>query len=456
MAASNAWGLFLLTVLMGHGLVAVPQHFWRQANPKAQLEILYCNAVAIDEARLSTQLELRDLILESRLEVRNRATQTVDPDLEEAFKQLQMTLEESELLHCELTNGARGHETGQSCTGSRPVSVEEPTKVETLAEICHSLRSLAQEARRASCRWQMTVYKCLTLEDLEEQLYPSAVEASAQWEGSIFYGCCRQPAMRAIWWNFSLAWMKCLRTITMRFLAAFTAWLSGTILLSQVTIVSKPEELSFLPKLVRGWHGFWLNQVFVLVPLVYLLCTCYWSVFRMKIAGWYGLYPDHNTDTPSLLWCSAMLARLAPALSFQYLQLIQAKGTGYQAFMDQMFVVPVLGTSFNEAFPYAVALVSLANLLNLWPRVASMLQLEVLQIDSMPLTRSGASDEIREEGRRLIERERRKRSEDRNLLEMTDQNRLEEGRVSIPLRFQIQALIEDGTLPLDWNAASPP
>jgi len=32
-AASNAWGLLMSTVLMGYGLVAVPRHFWRLANP---------------------------------------------------------------------------------------------------------------------------------------------------------------------------------------------------------------------------------------------------------------------------------------------------------------------------------------------------------------------------------------------------------------------------------------
>ncbi|CAE7590591.1 lmbrd2, partial [Symbiodinium pilosum] len=40
-AASNAWGLFVLTVLMGFGLVAVPRHFWSLADPSALLQDLY-------------------------------------------------------------------------------------------------------------------------------------------------------------------------------------------------------------------------------------------------------------------------------------------------------------------------------------------------------------------------------------------------------------------------------
>ncbi|CAE8705929.1 unnamed protein product, partial [Polarella glacialis] len=105
-AASNAWGLLVSTVLMGYGLVAVPRHFWRLANPGQQLQNLYCAAVTMDEARLSTQFELQDVISEARAEIRSRSSQIWDPALERAFSILQMTLEECELMHLELSNGA--------------------------------------------------------------------------------------------------------------------------------------------------------------------------------------------------------------------------------------------------------------------------------------------------------------------------------------------------------------
>ncbi|CAE7333385.1 unnamed protein product, partial [Symbiodinium sp. KB8] len=51
------------------------------------------------------------------------------------------------------------------------------------------------------------------------------------------------------------------------------------------------------------------------------------------------------------------------------------------------------------------------------------------------------------------ERERRKRSEDRCLqLELNERH--DESRY-VPLRVQIARLIEQGTLPQDWNASSP-
>ena len=118
-AASNACGLLVSAVLMGYGLVTVPRHLWRTASPCDQLTTLHCVAVRMDEARLSTQFELKDVISEARAEVATRRMGSWDPQLEEAFAVLQATLEESEQLHCELTNGARVlRESGHgSCVG---------------------------------------------------------------------------------------------------------------------------------------------------------------------------------------------------------------------------------------------------------------------------------------------------------------------------------------------------
>lgn len=459
MAASNAWGLFLLTVLMGHGLVDVPRYLWRLANPAEQLKLYYRAAVAMDEARLSTQFELQDLIGEARTEVRSRSsTQLLDPMLEHAFEVLQATLEECELLHCELTNGARGiRDSGGSSCGSFPVTGEDASRLETLSEMCRALKSAASEARRAVCRWNGMVRCCLWLEDLEEQMYPTALELSASWEGSCWYCCCRKTGVRSLWRFLVLSWMKALRAPVLRFSSVVCGCLSIAIVVGQLTMFSEHGSMSPLALLFRSDSSFWFSQVSCMVPLSYMVCTAYWSVFRLKIAGWYGLYADNNTDASSLLWCTSTLARLAAPLCYHFLFLIRVQHTGFQEMMGQMDVVPVLGGSFNRVFPLAVGVICLSNLLNIYSKMVHVLRLQAFEVEgAAPLTTADAADDLQTEGRRLIERERRRRSEDRNLLEMSDRAAASDGTVFIPLRLQIQALIEDGTLPLDWNAASPP
>lgn len=227
--------------------------------------------------------------------------------------------------------------------------------------------------------------------------------------------------------------------------------LSIVIVLGQLTMFSDSWSLSLLSLLFKESHGFGMTQFFCMVPLGYMICTAYWSVFRLKISGWYGLYPNHNTDTASLLWCASVLARLAAPLCYHLLLLIRVEGTAFQEMMGQMNVVPVLGKSFNEVFPILIGVLCLCNLFNAYSRMVQLCGLDALEFEWAPPAGADSGD-LLTEGRRLIERERRRRSEDRSLLELHDQS--ENGRVSIPLRLQIAALIEDGTLPSDWNAHS--
>lgn len=448
-AASNAWGLLVSTVLMGYGLVAVPRHLWRLANPSDQLAQNYCVAVTMDEARLSTQFELQDVISEARTEIASRSTQMWDPMLERAFGILQQTLEECEQLHCELTNGARGpREAGQSCGGVARGG-EDASRLECLAQLHRALKQAGLEARRAACRWDELVRRCLLLEDLEEQMYPSAVELATSWQGSCARILCRWHLMRSCWHGMMLLWLGTLRPRVLRILGGLCGILSAVIVLGQLTMFSESWSLSLLSLLFRRGHGFGPTQVLCMLPLSYMVCTAYWSVFRLKVAGWYGLYSNHNTDTSSLLWCASILARLSAPLCYHFLLLIRVKGTAFQGMMGEMNVVPVLGQSFNEIFPILVGFLCLCNLLNVYSRLVQLCGLEALEFEWAPPSSSDTND-LLAEGRRLIERERRRRSEDRsNLLELQP---AESRRGFVPLRLQIVALIEDGTLPCDWNA----
>mmetsp|Transcript_100730 Transcript_100730/g.285507 ORF Transcript_100730/g.285507 Transcript_100730/m.285507 type:complete len:607 (-) Transcript_100730:114-1934(-) len=447
-AASNAWGLLVSTVLMGYGLVAVPRHFWRQANPGEQLRMMYSVAATMEKARLSTQYELHDMISEARTEILSRNIQNWDPAIEAAFNTLQATLEECEQLHCELTNGARGPReqgAGQGC-GSVPrggPGGEDATRIESLAQLHRALKQAGLEARRAACRWDGLVGTCLMLENLEEQKFPSEVEVATSWQGTFARMFCRCHSVRTCWRTATVLWLARLRSNFFRLAGILCGLLSFVIVLGQLTMFTNAWSFSVLSLLFQRSHGFGLTQVLCVVPLTYIVCAAYWSVFRLEIAGWYGLYPNHNTDTSSLLWCASIFARLAAPLCYHFLFLIRVKGTALQAMMGQMNVVPVLGQSFNEIIPVLTGLLCVCNLLNVYSRIIHFFGLESLEFEG---AQNSPADP--DEGRGLIERERRRRYEDRSLLELHERGE------TIPLRLQILQLIEDGTLPCDWNAHS--
>lgn len=470
-AASNAWGLLVSTVLMGYGLVAVPRHLWRLASPGEQLKALYCVVVRMDEARLSTQFELQDVISEGRAEVATRPMRQWDVELEAAFTSLQATLEETEQLHMELTNGARGprdHAPAFCSSGSSTLppsaerrlndrlTVDDAVRVEVLAQLHYALKQAGLEAQRASCRWDDLVRRCLFLEDLEEQCFPSALELANAWQAGASCPCwrtlCRTTVVRTFYHSLVHCWLRYVRARVFRTLGCCCGFLSVTIVLGQLTMFSNGWSLSLLSLFFRSDHGFGFTQFLCMVPLGYMVCTAYWSVFRLKISGWYGLYPDHNTDPGSLLWCASILARLAAPLCYHFLLLVQVDGTAFQKMMGQMNVVPVLGKDFNQIFPCIVGFLCICNLLNVYSRLVQLCGLDALEFEWAPTDTTGEAGDLLTEGRRLVERERRRRSEDASLMEMEG---LGESERPIPLRVQIARMIEDGALPRNWNAHSP-
>uniref|UniRef100_A0A7S4T5L1 Uncharacterized protein n=1 Tax=Alexandrium monilatum TaxID=311494 RepID=A0A7S4T5L1_9DINO len=433
-AASNAWGLLLLTVLMGFGLVAVPRHLWRLADPSEQLQTLYAQVLAKDEERLSRLFELQDTLTQVRGEL--AACLTEDSELgaddsetrpsELAVSALQRTLERCEEVYSELTRSSRSCEadgvtvqTTQRSAGSSPVSTPRSTRsVSSLAErlkrvakLHGKLKVAGLEARRAASRWETHVRRCLFFEDLAGCRYKAAAELlGLRPRASLPCGCCPglRQSLRNIWCRLLTLWLESIRTRVLKALSYASGLLSVIIVLGQLTMFAESWSLSLLAVPFREDHGPWLTQLLCVAPLGYMTYTAYFSVFRMKIAGWYGLYGNHNTDSGSLLWCASLLARLAGPLCYHFLLLIRVRGTTFQSFMGRMNVVPVLGESVNEIFPCFVAVLCGLNLLNVYSRILPYLSLGVVEVE--PTT--GPDEDPLAEGRQRLERERRRLAEE--------------------------------------------
>jgi len=74
MAWGNTYGLLLIVLLMGHGLVEVPRQLWLISFPERQLQLLYFRATQIDVQLHDAVYDLEDA--EKELERLQRAAQT--------------------------------------------------------------------------------------------------------------------------------------------------------------------------------------------------------------------------------------------------------------------------------------------------------------------------------------------------------------------------------------------
>merc|ERR1719296_207784 len=106
---------------------------------------------------------------------------------------------------------------------------------------------------------------------------------------------------------------------------------------------SQSWSFSLLALLFTSSHGFLVTQALCFVPLGYMVLVAYWSLFRLKIAGLYGLYDGQNTDTGSLLWCASVLTRITAPLCYHFLFLVRVERTAFQELLSEMQQIPIVG-----------------------------------------------------------------------------------------------------------------
>jgi len=255
------------------------------------------------------------------------------------------------------------------------------------------------------------VRRCIFFEDLAERHYKAAAELiGLRPRATLACGCCpgARQALRTLWCRLLTLWLASVRARVLRALSYASGFLSAAIVLGQLTMFAESWSLSLLSVPFRHDRGPFLTQLFCVAFLGYMTYTAYFSVFRMKIAGWYGLYGNHNTDTGSLLWCASLLARLAGPLCYHFLLLVRVRGTSFQNFMGRMNVVPVLGESFNEIFPCFVAVLCSLNLFNVYSRILPYVSLGAVEVEPT----AGPEEDPLAEGRQRVERERRRLAEE--------------------------------------------
>lgn len=456
-AVSNAWGLAFAIILLSHGLLEIPAQLWKAAQPSRQLVALYSRVAAIDEDRLSGQFELHDLIQDAKAELDALDLNYSDIALEKAFRSLQATAEECEQLRSELTKGARvvQNSSGQNSVGVTPHgegAVSNGPKIEHFSKLHHALKTAAVEAHRADCRWNSLVNECLRFEELREDMVP----------GDGFLDplcqvlCCPSDVRSGQAGSHGPAtvWRTMIRPRCYRVVSSLLGVFSGAIILDQITLWTESRSFSALA-IVLSWCENGLSaQVACMLPLAYMAAAMMVSLFKFRFAGSCCLYSSRKTDICSLLWFVSILAKITPSLCYHFLLLLHVEGTALQDIMAPMTLVPFIGGSANQVFPIFAGWFVACHLLGVYPKFVRLCGLEStfgLVDEEFPVSGPAANDLI-EEGRRLVERERRQRDVDRQGLEAIGENDCRTD--SIPLRLQVAAFVADGMLPVDWNEAS--
>ncbi|XP_010530626.1 PREDICTED: LMBR1 domain-containing protein 2 homolog B-like isoform X2 [Tarenaya hassleriana] len=117
-----------------------------------------------------------------------------------------------------------------------------------------------------------------------------------------------------------------------------------------------------------------LVQVAAFVPLMYMCVCTYYSLFKIGMLMFYSLTP-RQTSSVSLLMICSMVARYAPPISYNFLNLIHLDGDKKTIFEMRMGniddAVPFFGRGFNKIYPLIMVIYTIIIASNFFDRVVN-------------------------------------------------------------------------------------
>eukprot|EP00268_Persea_americana_P031759 TRINITY_DN3102_c0_g1_i6.p1 TRINITY_DN3102_c0_g1~~TRINITY_DN3102_c0_g1_i6.p1 ORF type:complete len:424 (+),score=78.50 TRINITY_DN3102_c0_g1_i6:1518-2789(+) len=170
-----------------------------------------------------------------------------------------------------------------------------------------------------------------------------------------------------------LVWRCILRKQLEKLLAIILGCMSVAILLAEATLLPSGVDLSLFSILINAvGKEEVLVQIASLLPLMYMCVGTYYSLFKIGMLMFYSLTP-RQTSSVSLLMICSMVARYAPPISYNYLNLIRLKGNAKTLFEKKMGniddAVPFFGQGFNKIYPLIMVVYTLLVASNFFDRV---------------------------------------------------------------------------------------
>lgn len=358
MALSNAWGLIMAMVFLGHGLVQLPRALWKSANHRRSLARLEFMAPMFKEQLVDAQADLDAVQAEIQALHRHAID---DPALERLVNEL---VNGAPLPEIDFCNGLA--EAGRVRHNEvRPVITREH-----LVKLNYRAKEAVAHCGSSSSKWQELVHKAIHLQD---------VITNEHYNRGCLWSPTLGPPSPYRWVRFlQWLWHVHMDSLVRRALGIAAVLMSLMILWSEASLVYPRADLSIISWIIH-WKRLSPTSVefFTLGLLLYLATCTYSSFMKVRIFRYYLLVP-HHTDEKSLLFFAAYFCRLAFPLGYNYLTLIQGPATGnylqteFSKVMGPVDLIPLLGANFNLYFSVGLVAVCVLVLFRWHGWVAKM------------------------------------------------------------------------------------
>ncbi|VAI72080.1 unnamed protein product [Triticum turgidum subsp. durum] len=339
MACSNTFGLVTGAFLLGFGLSEIPKDIWRNADWTRRQKILshmvakmtvkldnarqeYCNAITVVQAT-SKQMSKRD---------------PLRPFMDIIDNMLAQMLRDDPLF--KLSGGNKLAEN----------DMDYDTDEKTMAALRRRLRIAHEEYCRCKSKYTTSVMEALELEDTVTNYEQHDADG---WK---YVSDLRESRSGTL--GSFLDHIAHIKTYFIMKLCKHVVYIPiymSAILLAEATLLPTGVHLSLFSVLINaaGKQEI-LVQVVAFAPLMYMCICTYYPLFRIGMMVVYSLTPGQTSSVSLLMICS-MVARYAPAISYNFLNLVHLGGDVRTTFEKRMGsiddAVPFFGRNFNRIYP---------------------------------------------------------------------------------------------------------
>ncbi|KAF6778543.1 hypothetical protein AHF37_01774 [Paragonimus kellicotti] len=450
---SNTWGLFLVVIFLGYGLVEVPRSLWTAGNPVASLQRAYFQLSKRNMELMDEEERLTEIVLQvDRIQLLLPTNHPLQPYVQIVSKR----------AHLPPENPVPNPDSERR-SGVRIDEPDDPMDLSTLslsqlARVHRSLKSTQHRHNRARALYEEAVKHALWIEDVNAfRGKRRPVSAFLQdCHGTVLHTCASKwsSCLLLVQWY----WRCYLRMWLLRVLAVVLSLFSLIMVWSECTFSVRTPTLSLVALLLKAEakeRDYFLLELSSFLTLGYLSFAVFYTVFRLRIFNFYRLVGSHHTDEHSLLFCGALLCRLTPSLCLNFLGLAHLDShlsqttlivpravfktldalvdsmasankvgqvfisssnfsveSSYTQFMGHLDMIPFIANGFNIYFPILVLLLCLLTYFRFGSRVLHQLGVEqLIETPGYGTDRSGQSvnslaDDAIQDGRLLLRKER--------------------------------------------------
>ncbi|XP_028271066.1 LMBR1 domain-containing protein 2-B-like [Parambassis ranga] len=394
--AANSWGLFLLVLLLGYGLVEIPRSYWLSSSHVYLLAKSYFKVAKMATEKAAAEENLADVMEEV-------ATIHESVRYNHVFRKFVDTI----LTKCPTVYQ---EEMGRNVQSSRVEHNTLPTK-RSLNNLHKKVISAVQRYNQTQVQWSILLDQAFHLEDVAKS------QSSPLRRFTHSFSSADYSWIRRFFYNSTIEWYwECVfRQGFCRLLAVLLCLLSAAVVWSECTFFSTNPVLSLFAvfiQMAEKQYNYICIEMACFVSILFMCVCVYSTVFRIRFFNYYYLVPHHQTDAYSLQFSGMLFCRLTPPLCLNFLGLIHMDSaishqdriqTSYTSIMGSMRVLSFISDGFYIYYPMLVLLLCFATFYNLGSRCLNLLGFPQYMTDD------DLTSDLVDEGRELIRRERRKR-----------------------------------------------